>query len=159
MITVKLLDILNASGVRNQNTPEQENTGLAKIMELPLSAKLSYRLSKLAKEINAKKVIFQETQKKLFEKYGEKVFENVLDKDNNVVVDDKGNIQKRDTNQIQLFPENIEKFNKEMEELLVEDETLNAFPIPLQMIEECGAQIASNDMLMILPFIIDEDGV
>ena len=76
-----------------------------------------------------------------------------------MVVDDKGNIQKRDTNQIQLFPENIEKFNKEMEELLVEDETLNAFPIPLQMIEECGAQIASNDMLMILPFIIDEDGV
>lgn len=78
-----------------------------------VKARISFRLAKMGKEINAELEIFNEKKQKLYEKYG------VKKEDNNFYITD----------------ENMEVFQKEYKELIEEETTISIPEIHLSDVE------------------------
>jgi hypothetical protein len=104
------------------------------LMNLPLPAKDSYRLSLAAKTIQEKLVAYEQVRRGLVTKYGEKV-------DNEDV--------------IRVKPENAAAFQKEMEGLLNEEIEVNFKPISIALLGE--NKISARDMANLSPFLCDTE--
>ena len=96
---------------------------LSRIMNIPLEAKLSYRLSKILKKIIAELNDLESERQKLVSKFGEK--------------DEKGNVK--------VKGENLTKFSDVWKSLLSEEVELDIPKVPFEMIEKI--QISSKELL------------
>lgn len=102
------------------------------VMSLPLPAKDSYRLGIAAKMIQEKLIVYEKARYNLVTKYGEKV---------------------ESENVIRVKVENIDSFNKEIEELLAESVEINMNPIPIDKLED--SKINAIDMANLSPFFCE----
>ena len=102
------------------------------VMSLPLPAKDSYRLGIAAKMIQEKLIVYEKARYNLVTKYGEKV---------------------ESENVIRVKVENIDSFNKEIEELLAESIEINMNPIPIDKLED--NKIYAIDMANLSPFFCE----
>ncbi len=102
------------------------------VMSLPLPAKDSYRLGIAAKMIQEKLIVYEKARYNLVTKYGEKV---------------------ESENVIRVKVENIDSFNKEIEELLAESIEINMNPIPIDKLED--NKINAIDMANLSPFFCE----
>ena len=104
----------------NQVAPEIKIIGLLNSLPEDISFVVKYRLDKIAMTVSAEKKIFYELQQELAKKYGEeKDGQITIQKD----IDGKPN-------------PNFDKFNKENEDLLMEEVEIEYKPIPLMTLEK-----------------------
>lgn len=104
--------------------------GLIKIFNAELPIKISYKLSKLVKDLNEELNFFEEKRKKLIEKFGEK----------------KGD-------KIEVKQENLELFTNEMNELLKLKVEFKFEKIQLNEIE--NVKLSSLEVYNLQKFIIE----
>lgn len=112
--------------------------GLDFLFNQKLQAVLSYKLSLFQKRINELLEVFYTTINKKIKEYGEEQ----KDKDGKIL-----------TGQFKVKDENLEKFNKEREELLDQDVELN---IPDFNIAELGDIKIEPNLLITLQWLIKE---
>lgn len=93
---------------------------LEKINKEAFSAKVSYFIQRNLKNINNEFLNFSDTRLKLFEKYGEKIEESY-----------------------RILPEKIEKFTKEMNELITQEIELDIIQVSL---DEFDCKLSPEEM-------------
>jgi D-lyxose ketol-isomerase len=125
MITVKIQDIVNAI----------ETFNVMSNKEMPI--KTSFKVARIAKELDKEYQLFNETRRKAIETYGEK------DENGELKIDDKGNVA--------LIPDKIETFSAEMNELLNNEVSLNTEPFTLSELE--GITLTPAQTSTLLPFV------
>lgn len=108
-----------------------------KLAEMPLNIKVAYNIARIIREIEKENKTFEETRQKLLFKYGEK--------------DSAGQLIINQNNQITIIPEQINNYNKEIQELLEEKIKLNVEPISLNDLGEI--QITPAEIYQINMFI------
>ncbi|MCK4260030.1 MAG: hypothetical protein KAX49_13710 [Halanaerobiales bacterium] len=114
---------------------------LKNLSSLNLPIKISFKLSKIIKEISSLTKIINEEEKKILDKYGEKdkngEFVKVLDKDGNI-----------NPNTIKIKKNEVENCNKDMNELR---EIENEIDIEKIKIEDLGEdlKISPNTFLLL----------
>lgn len=125
MITVKIQDIVNAI----------ETFNVMSNKEMPI--KTSFKVARIAKELDKEYQLFNETRRKAIETYGEK------DENGELKIDDKGNVA--------LIQDKIETFSAEMNELLNNEVSLNTAPFTLSELE--GITLTPAQTSTLLPFV------
>lgn len=125
MITVKIQDIVNAI----------ETFNVMSNKEMPI--KTSFKVARIAKELDKEYQLFNETRRKAIETYGEK------DENGELKIDDKGNVA--------LIQDKIETFSAEMNELLNNEVSLNTEPFTLSELE--GITLTPAQTSTLLPFV------
>ena len=105
---------------------------LESLMNVPLPAKESYRLGLVAKQIQDKLVVYEQTRHKIVTKYGEKIESEGV---------------------IRVKPENAEQFGREMEGLLAEEIEVNFTPISISLLGE--SKMSARDMANLSPLLCD----
>jgi len=125
MITVKIQDIVNAI----------ETFNIMSNKEMPI--KTSFKVARIAKELDKEYQLFNETRRKAIETYGEK------DENGELKIDDKGNVA--------LIQDKIETFSAEMNELLNNEVSLNTAPFTLSELE--GITLTPAQTSTLLPFV------
>lgn len=108
-----------------------------KLAEMPLNIKVAYNIARIIREIEKENKTFEDTRQKLLFKYGEK--------------DPSGQLIINQNNQITIIPEQINNYNKEIQELLDEKIKLNVEPIKLNDLGEI--QITPAEIYQINMFI------
>jgi hypothetical protein len=108
-----------------------------KLAEMPLNIKAAYNIARIIREIEKENKTFEDTRQKLLFKYGEK--------------DSSGQLIINQNNQITIIPEQINNYNKEIQELLNEKIKLNVEPISLNDLGEI--QITPAEIYQINMFI------
>lgn len=108
-----------------------------KLAEMPLNIKVAYNIARIIREIEKENKTFEDTRQKLLFKYGEK--------------DSSGQLIINQNNQITIIPEQINNYNKEIQELLDEKIKLNVEPISLNDLGEI--QITPAEIYQINMFI------
>jgi len=108
-----------------------------KLAEMPLNIKAAYNIARIIREIEKENKTFEDTRQKLLFKYGEK--------------DSSGQLIINQNNQITIIPEQINNYNKEIQELLDEKIKLNVEPISLNDLGEM--QITPAEIYQINMFI------
>ena len=108
-----------------------------KLAEMPLNIKAAYNIARIIREIEKENKTFEDTRQKLLFKYGEK--------------DSSGQLIINQNNQITIIPEQINNYNKEIQELLDEKIKLNVEPINLNDLGEI--QITPAEIYQINMFI------
>lgn len=108
-----------------------------KLAEMPLNIKAAYNIARTIREIEKENKTFEDTRQKLLFKYGEK--------------DSSGQLIINQNNQITIIPEQINNYNKEIQELLDEKIKLNVEPINLNDLGEI--QITPAEIYQINMFI------
>lgn len=108
-----------------------------KLAEMPLNIKVAYNIARIIREIEKENKTFEDTRQKLLFKYGEK--------------DPSGQLIINQNNQITIIPEQINNYNKEIQELLDEKIKLNVEPINLNDLGEI--QITPAEIYQINIFI------
>jgi len=108
-----------------------------KLAEMPLNIKAAYNIARIIREIEKENKTFEDTRQKLLFKYGEK--------------DSSGQLIINQNNQITIIPEQINNYNKEIQELLDEKIKLNVEPISLNDLGEI--QITPAEIYQINMFI------
>ena len=108
-----------------------------KLAEMPLNIKVAYNIARIIREIEKENKTFEDTRQKLLFKYGEK--------------DSSGQLIINQNNQITIIPEQINNYNKEIQELLDEKIKLNVEPINLNDLGEI--QITPAEIYQINMFI------
>lgn len=98
------------------------SVGIIKEMVLPVKA--SYAISKNIKKIEKEIEVYNEERAKLLDKYGEK------DENGNLVVSEEQNIK--------IAPENVEKWNKDLSELLDIEVEVDIHKLKFSVLEESG---------------------
>ena len=98
------------------------SVGIIKEMALPVKA--SYAIAKNIKKIEKEIEVYNEERAKLLDKYGEK------DEDGNLVVSEEQNIK--------IVPENVEKWNKDLNELLDIEVEVDIHKLKFSVLEESG---------------------
>ena len=104
---------------------------------MPLNIKAAYNIARIIREIEKENKTFEDTRQKLLFKYGEK--------------DSMGQLIINQNNQITIIPEQINNYNKEIQELLDEKIKLNVEPISLNDLGEI--QITPAEIYQINMFI------
>lgn len=125
MITVKIQDIVNAI----------ETFNVMSNKEMPI--KTSFKVARIAKELDKEYQLFNDTRRKAIETYGEK------DENGELKIDDKGNVA--------LIQDKIETFSAEMNELLNNEVSLNTEPFTLSELE--GITLTPAQTSTLLPFV------
>ena len=125
MITVKIQDIVNAI----------ETFNVMSNKEMPI--KTSFKVARIAKELDKVYQLFNDTRRKAIETYGEK------DENGELKIDDKGNVA--------LIQDKIETFSAEMNELLNNEVSLNTEPFTLSELE--GITLTPAQTSTLLPFV------
>ena len=120
----------------NQVYPEIKIVGIANSLPEEINFILKYRLDKLVDAINTEKKVFYEMQQELAKKYGTEK-EGVISIE--TMIDGKPN-------------KNLEKFNKENQELLDEEIELTYKPLPLKSM---GDIVNSQRYSILYDFIED----
>ena len=108
-----------------------------RLVEMPLNIKVAYNIARIIREIEKENKTFEDTRQKLLFKYGEK--------------DSSGQLIINQNNQITIIPEQINNYNKEIQELLDEKIKLNVEPISLNDLGEI--QITPAEIYQINMFI------
>lgn len=98
------------------------SVGIIKEMALPVKA--SYAIAKNIKKIEKEIEVYNEERAKLLDKYGEK------DEEGNLVVSEEQNIK--------IVPENVEKWNKDLNELLDIEVEVDIHKLKFSVLEESG---------------------
>lgn len=125
MITVKIQDIVNAI----------ETFNVMSNKEMPI--KTSFKVARIAKELDKEYQLFNDTRRKAIETYGEK------DENGELKIDDKGNVA--------LIQDKIETFSAEMNELLNNEVSLNTEPFTITELE--GITLTPAQTSTLLPFV------
>ena len=125
MITVKIQYIVNAIETFNAMSNK----------EMPI--KTSFKVARIAKELDKEYQLFNETRRKAIETYGEK------DENGELKIDDKGNVA--------LIQDKIETFSSEMSELLNNEVSLNTEPFTITELE--GITLTPAQTSTLLPFV------
>ena len=125
MITVKIQDIVNAI----------ETFNVMSNKEMPI--KTSFKVARIAKELDKEYQLFNDTRRKAIETYGKK------DENGELKIDDKGNVA--------LIQDKIETFSAEMNELLNNEVSLNTEPFTLSELE--GITLTPAQTCTLLPFV------
>jgi hypothetical protein len=124
LIEVKLNDVIN--GVESMKY----------LMDVFLPAKTAYKVAKLAQGMENELKLFSDAREKLVRKYANK------DENGEPIVDEN--------NQITVTPDNIESYQKELNELL---ETEVKFDVNKIGIDELTNDISPNRIINLMPFI------
>lgn len=124
LIEVKLREVIN--GVDTMKY----------LMDVFLNAKTAYKVAKLAQGMENELKLFSEAREKLVRKYANK------DENDELIVDEN--------NQITVAPENVENYQKELNELL---ETEVKFDVNKIGINELTNDISPNRIISLMPFI------
>lgn len=101
----------------------------------PLSAKISYQIIRIAREVESEYNLFQKSRIELIQKYAVKDTNNKA-----IIVDDK----------YQIIPEEQEQFSKEYEELMNSSIQMNIEPLK---IEEINLMLTPLEWMEIEPFV------
>lgn len=125
MITVKIQDIVNAI----------ETFNVMSNKEMPI--KTSFKVARIAKELDKEYQLFNDTRRKAIETYGKK------DENGELKIDDKGNVE--------LVQDKIETFSAEMNELLNNEVSLNTEPFTITELE--GITLTPAQTCTLLPFV------
>lgn len=107
-------------------------SSLNSVMNLPLPARESYRLGVAAKMIQEKITVYEQARQNLVNKYGEKVESEGV---------------------IRVKPENLDNFNKQIQDLLAEEVEVNMKPIPLELLGD--SKMSAIDMANLAPFFCE----
>jgi hypothetical protein len=101
-----------------------------KIMDIPVGAKVSYRINKIAKALDKERNAAQTKAKKVLKSFG--------------VLDDKG-VAKivPGTQNFDIPEEKMEEFNAAMEAIYLADVSIDEMPIPTKEIEH--AHLSANE--------------
>ena len=124
LIEVKLSEVINGIDTMKY------------LMDVFLSAKTAYKVAKLAQEMEKELKLFSDAREKLIRKYANK------DENGELIVDEN--------NQITVAPENVENYQKELNELL---ETEVKFEVNKIGINELTNDISPNRIISLMPLI------
>ena len=111
--------------------------GIIAQAKLPIS--ISYQMSKIAKAVGEELKVIRESQLKIAQKYGEH--------------DEAGELVERE-GMYPILPEHMDKFNKEMEELLSETCTLNVNPLSVAKLDG-HINLTTNEFMSLGKFLVD----
>lgn len=104
---------------------------IAKLLNQDLPLKASYKLSKLVDQLNEEYDRIHEIRKKLMLKYG-----------------------KKDEEKIEVLPDKVDEFKKELNEFLKEEVEISFDPMPLEVLGE-SAQLTSMEMRALQAFFVE----
>lgn len=128
MIEVKLNDVIQSLKI------------LKSISQKTLKGKVNFQLAKILRELNNEYNLFLKSRENLILKYGKK-------ENGQLIIDDEGNYG--------IDKEQLFNFNKELNELLDTNISLNAEKIILEDIEDIDFTI--EQMIALSPFIKEEE--
>lgn len=109
MITVTLEDVVNCGDTFRQ------------IANYPIKVKTAYNIAKIIKSIEKETQLFEDTRQKLLDKYCEK--------------DENGELKTNDEGRVNVIPEFIKDYNKDIRELFENKVDIAAEPIKLEDLE------------------------
>lgn len=115
----------------------ESTDALNELIKQPLNGRTSFAVARMAKQIEKEYNLVQTTRKEIIERYCRK------DENGQVIVDEKGNSA--------IPPEDIEDFNKEINDLLETKITLTADKINID--ELMNVTIAPEKMIYLMAFI------
>lgn len=115
---------------------------LNNFVQVPIPAKYSWRLGRVMKSLQSEVDSFSDHRAKLFRKYGEEVKPETEE-------------QKAQGTQFKIKPEHMEKFTKELNDLLSEIIEIEFDQIPISLIEDSKMTIA--DMVNLDLFFLDDE--
>lgn len=115
---------------------------LNSFVQVPIPAKYSWRLGRVMKKLQAEVDSFTDHRAKLFQKYGEEIKPETEE-------------QKAQGTQFKIKPEHMEKFTKELNDLLSEVIEIEFDQIPISLIEDSKMTIA--DMVNLDLFFLDDE--
>ena len=109
MINITINDMLNSQNVFRE------------IANMPIKMRTSFAIARIIRNLETELETFEKTRQELIQMYGEK--------------NDDGSLKINEDGNIIIASENIEKYNKEIQDLLNEEITIAAEPLRIEDME------------------------
>ena len=109
----------------------------ALLLNQPMNARAAYRVTRLAKALDAEYELFIDGQRKLIDKYG--------------AHDDNGELIELENGAIKIQEDKIDECNRELQELVATEVEINADKIQMSDLE--NTNLTPNQLITLMPFI------
>ena len=117
----------------------EETQIISKVSQKELPVKVSYAIAKNIGKIQSELKVYNAQKEKLIEKYAEK--------------DEQGKVKVSEQNQLTIIPENIDSWNKDLNELLDIENEIDIHKFSFSLLE--GYNISPAE-LMAIDYMIEE---